>query len=248
MKNAFHKLLFLMIAVVFYGVVSYSQAKKIPGKKAVVTTQSRSTAASHPIAKSVQPAKPHTATPGKKITKPVNTVNPRTVNTTIPNKPVSNAEITNVTLSGREQEMINEINNLRANPARYCVYVEHYLQKYETDDEVKSAAKEFVVLLKKMKPLTPLAVSTTLYNDARQYGMLMARKNIFEHSSLPYYENLSLGHKDIRDAIIDLLIDDGIPDRGHRNNLLSEKIKSVAVYELPGKVQNIAYCYVQEFK
>ena len=144
--------------------------------------------------------------------------------------------------------MINEINNLRANPARYCVYVENYLQKYEADDEVKSAAKELVELLKKMKPLTPLAVSTAMYKDARQYGMLMARKNIFEHSSLPYYENLSLGHKDIRDAIVDLLIDDGIPNRGHRNNLLSEKIKNVAVYELPGKVQDIAYCYVQEFK
>jgi uncharacterized protein YkwD len=87
-----------------------------------------------------------------------------------------------------------------------------------------------------------------MYNDAKQYGLLMAKKNIFEHSSLPYFENLSLGYKDIRDAIVDLLIDDGIPDRGHRKNLLSEKIKQVTVFELPGKVRDIAYCYVQEFK
>ena len=237
-----------MIAAVCWGLASYSQAKKIPAKKTGVTTKPKSTVANHPVTKSVQPAKPHTATTVKKITKPVKKVNPTAVTTAIPNKPVNNAEITNVALTSREQEMINEINNLRANPARYCVYVENYLQKYEADDEVKSAAKELVELLKKMKPLTPLAVSTAMYKDARQYGMLMARKNIFEHSSLPYYENLSLGHKDIRDAIVDLLIDDGIPNRGHRNNLLSEKIKNVAVYELPGKVQDIAYCYVQEFK
>jgi Uncharacterized protein with SCP/PR1 domains len=99
-----------------------------------------------------------------------------------------------------------------------------------------------------MQPLTPLSVNPTMYNDARQYGLLMAKRNVFEHSSLPYAENLSLGYRDIRDAIVDLLIDDGIPDRGHRKNLLSEKIKQVAVYELPGKVQDIAYCYVQEFK
>jgi hypothetical protein len=47
---------------------------------------------------------------------------------------------------------------------------------------------------------------------------------------------------------VDLLIDDGIPDRGHRKNLLSEKIKQVTVFKLPGKVRDIAYCYVQEFK
>ena len=87
-----------------------------------------------------------------------------------------------------------------------------------------------------------------MYNDAKQYGLLMAKKNIFEHSSLPYFENLSLRYKDIRDAIVDLLIDDGIPDRGHRKNLLSEKIKQVTVFKLPGKVGDIAYCYVQEFK
>lgn len=57
----------------------------------------------------------------------------------------------------------------------------------------------------------------------------MAKKNVFEHSSLPYSENLSPGYRDIRKAIVDLLIDDGIPDRGHRKNLLSEKIKQVAV-------------------
>ncbi len=99
-----------------------------------------------------------------------------------------------------------------------------------------------------MPPLNPLILNPLMYNDAKQYGMMMASKNFIGHSDLPYAENLSLGYENIREAIIDLLIDDDVEDRGHRKNLLNDHLKSVAVFELPGKVQDIPYCYVQEFR
>lgn len=219
----------------------YAQVKKPVVKKAVVT------------AKLKAPVKTNTAA----VVKPKLSVQNKTIDikkvkaikiSAVANKAVNNSEITNVSLTNREKEMINEINSLRSNPARYCTYVENYLQKNDVDDEIKIAAKELIGVLKKLEPLPPLTLNLLMYNDARQYGLLMAKRNIFEHSSLPYAENLSLGYKDIRDAIVDLLIDEGIPDRGHRKILLNEKIKHVAVFELPGKVQDIAYCYVQEFK
>lgn len=238
----------LILVAVFSAGQSYSQAKKQPVKKTVVADKTKSTAkANAPVAKSI-PVKNKTTTTAKKVTPPpVKTIN-KTAVTSIPNKQVNNSEITNVTLTSREQEMINEINSLRLNPAKYCTYVENYLQKNDLDENVKVAAKELVTILKKMKPLNPLTINPSMYIDAKQYGLLMAKRNVFEHSTLPYYENLSLGYRDIRDAIVDLLIDDGIPDRGHRKNLLNDNIKQVAVFELPGKVQDIGYCYVQEFK
>lgn len=237
-----------MLLVAFSPGQSYSQAKKAPVKKAVVPNKSKVPVKTNTaVTKAKAPIKSKPVVTAKKFTPPVKPVN-KTAVTLVPNKPVNNSEITNAVLTSREQEMINEINNLRTNPAKYCTYVEGYLQKNDVDDEVKVAARELVVILKKMKPLNPLTINPVMYTDAKQYGLLMAKKNVFEHSSLPYFENLSLGYKDVRDAIVDLLIDEGIPDRGHRKNLLNEKIKHVAVYELPGKVQDIAYCYVQEFK
>lgn len=245
MKKLFFSI--TMLITVCYTGQTYSQVKKPPVKKATVSGKPNAPVKVNPaITKSKVPLKKPVTT-AKKIT-PAMPVNKTVIAATVPNKPVNNTEITNVALTSREQQMIDEINNLRTNPGRYCTYVEEYLQKHDADEDVKLAAKELVGILKNLKPLNPLAINPVMYNDAKQYGLLMAKKNVFEHSSLPYAENLSLGYKDIRDAIVDLLIDEGVPDRGHRKNLLSEKMKHVAVYELPGKVQDIAYCYVQEFK
>ena len=254
MKN----ILLISLILSFCITQSYSQVKKPAAKKpvttkpAVKTTTAKTTTAKTNTAvakpKTVQNKPAVKTSTAKKIMTPAKAISKPVANTSIPNQPVNNVEITNASITGREQQMIDEINQLRTNPAKYCTYVETYLQKYDADEDVKIAAKEVLTILKSMKPLTPLTISPVMYNDAKQHGLLMSKKNVFEHSSLPYAENLSLGYKDIRDAIVDLLIDDGIPNRGHRKNLLSEKIKQVAVFELPGKVQDIGYCYVQEFK
>lgn len=237
--------LLIILFFAFNAIPSYSQTKKAPVKKAAAVSKIQtSVKANTSVVKAKLPVQNKSIT--AKITPPVKTISKPVVTPAVQSKPVT--EVISPTLTGREQEMINEINNLRLNPAKYCTYVEAYLQKNDVDADVKVAAKELMTLLKKMPPLNPLTINSVMYNDARQYGLLMAKKNVFEHSSLPYAENLSLGYKDIRDAIVDLLIDDDNPERGHRKNLLSEKIKQVAVFELPGKVQDIGYCYVQEFK
>lgn len=153
-----------------------------------------------------------------------------------------------VTVSLRELEMIKEINTFRANPPAYAVFIRKYLEGINPDKNQRMAADELFKQLKKLKPLSPLSVNLTMYKEAREFGMYMVKNNIFEHSNLPYNENLSLGYSNIRDAICDLLIDDNVDDRGHRKNLLSDKINYIAVYECPGKVQDIEYCYVQVFK
>ena len=65
---------------------------------------------------------------------------------------------------------------------------------------------------------------------------------------MPYAENLSFGIQEIRKALINLLIDEEVEARGHRKNILRKNINLVAVYEIPGTVENFDFCFIQEFK
>lgn len=171
------------------------------------------------------------------------------VNKTLPVKSINEPiKAPVVTLTSRELEMVNEINILRTDPEKYYSYIQVYLQTKKIGKEEKEAAKEVAAILKKMTPMNALTVNMKMYNDAQEFGLTLIKDDELSHSSLPYFENLSLGHKEIKNAILDLLIDDGIPDRGHRKNLLNPNLKQVAVVELPGKINDIPYCYIQEFK
>jgi hypothetical protein len=141
MRSIFFRLTFLLVAVLNI-MQSYSQVKKVVVKKTVVTTKPKVAVKTNPalVAKSKLPVQAKTVAV-KKVVQPAKAKAAFIVPSTVPNKPVNNSEITNVSLTNREQEMINEINNLRTNPAKYCTYVENYLQKNDVDDDVKTAAK-----------------------------------------------------------------------------------------------------------
>lgn len=201
----------------------------------------------HPT--TVKPATTAANTAAKKTATTSDPKKPTSVNTNASNKTAApNLPETLPTPTKREQEMISEINSLRSNPPSYINYVLEYLKKNDVDKKTKTAATELVIQLKKTPPLPPLTVNPVMYNDAKKYGMEMSNNNYFSHSNLPYAENLSLGYENIREAIIDLLIDDDQEDRGHRKNLLNNQAKYIAVVELPGKIQDMPYCYLQEFK
>ena len=210
-----------------------------------------------------------TATPQKKtitVTKKAATVKPKTttvakkttgtatkttvVKKTIPvkatnTKPLPVAELK---MSSRETQMVNEINLVRSDPPGYVKFIKEYLKTAHLSKHGITVANELMDELKRLQPLGSLIVSWDMYREARDYGKLMMENNITEHSDLPYNENLSFGIENIREAIIDLLIDEEIPNRGHRRNILKKEISYIAVHELPGKVDDFQYCYIQEFK
>ncbi len=151
-------------------------------------------------------------------------------------------------MTGREKQMVDEINLVRSDPAGYIKYVKEYIKKTNAGKGIKAAANELMDELKHLSPLNKLQISPKLYVDAKNYGKQLVENNSIEHSDLPYSENLSFGIENIRDAIIDLLIDDGISERGHRKNILKKNITMIGVVELEGKVEDYPHCYVQEFK
>lgn len=161
---------------------------------------------------------------------------------------VNKNENANVQPAARELEMIAEINNLRRDPKAYIPFVEKFIRENVKNKEIPVAGKELIKQLKSMQALPELTLNPVMYSAARQFGLSLKDQDEIDHSDLPYYENLSLGHPNIRDAIIDLLVDDGFPDRGHRSNLLNPTISKIAVYEVPGDVQGYSNCYIQVFK
>lgn len=191
--------------------------------------------------------------PTAKVVKPVPTKTPAATKSTTVVKPVKPApgkslSMAELNMTNREKQMVDEINLVRSNPPGYIKYVTEYLKKAGVSKSEKAAAKELVEILKNTQPLNTLKISPALYIDAREFGKELLENNSIEHSSLPYAENLSFGIENIREAIIDLLIDDEVESRGHRKNILKKNITLVAVHEIPGTVENFDFCYIQEFK
>lgn len=167
-----------------------------------------------------------------------------------------------------EKDMITEINLLRSNPSAYIPYIEQHIaaiesgQRASEPDEVM-LARELINQLRSSKPLPLLQPHQGLYFAAKNHGSEMRAKAMKGHRSIdgayPWdrilkiapdlsdgNENLVGGASDIREAIVLLLIDAGIPDRGHRRNLLNPSWEYVAVYYV-GDVGDMSNNWVQNF-
>lgn len=173
-------------------------------------------------------------------------------------------------LSAREQEMVNEINLLRGNPKGYIPYITAYKQKLQTMEfqgnfaqREAQAADELIRELNNLAPLSILKLHPKLHQAAKLHGEEMKSRGYSGHigkdGSYPWdrikrldpalkdgNENLVGGPKSIREAVILLLVDSGIPDRGHRKTLLQKDWEYVACSEV-GTVAGIPNYWVQNF-
>lgn len=55
-------------------------------------------------------------------------------------------------------------------------------------------------------------------------------------------ENLSFGQQTGEDVIMQLFIDDGVADRGHRENLMNDQFRVVGIYSGPHKEYETMCC------
>lgn len=147
----------------------------------------------------------------------------------------------------REQQVLDEINLVRTNPKAYITYIDVYLGDMDSDASERSAANELKNELKKMVPLRPLVFSKQLYQSCKNHGSYVSKTKKFVHSKGDYAENIQYGQSEVRNAVIDLLIDDGIPSRGHRKNILNPKNKYFAVFEITPSIKGMEYFFIQQF-
>jgi uncharacterized protein YkwD len=164
-----------------------------------------------------------------------------------------------VYLSPMEKDLILEINKLRSDPARYAEeYIaplaKHYdrrLLYYPGDKglltkEGVRALHECVRELKRHSPMPLVYPSRGLTRAARDHvsdqsrsgrtghlggdrSTLRTRIERYGEWKVRIAENIAYGGKSAKQIVIYLLIDDGIPGRGHRKNFLNPEFKMVGV-------------------
>lgn len=154
----------------------------------------------------------------------------------------------NSTKSGRTQEFIDEINLVRTQPDTYIKFIPDFLDYFNSCVDERSDADELIEELKHLKPMGELQHSTELYNLAKSHCEWMAKTGKFKHSRFSYAENIQFGNSIVRYAVIDLLIDHGVPGREHRKNLLNSNFTSIGVYEIINSSKGMDYIVVQIFQ
>lgn len=83
------------------------------------------------------------------------------------------------------------------------------------------------------------------YTQAQTSNMMMdkrVKRHLSEQGALS--ENVSFGWGEARDIVLQMIIDDGVKSRGHRNNLFGSNFKRVGVAS--GEHKTYQHCTVME--
>lgn len=171
-------------------------------------------------------------------------------------------------MKSEELEMIEEINLVRSNPKGYIPYIKEYIKDVKSGKsfgfgDPVAVSYELIDQLENTPPLSILEPSECVYRAAKIHGEDRKNAGSNDHvgtdGSWPWdrilkacnglqdgNENLVGGPSSIRKAVILLLVDDGIPNRGHRSTLLNPKWKYVGCYKI-GTVGQMPNSWVQNF-
>ncbi|HMH43662.1 MAG TPA: CAP domain-containing protein [Pyrinomonadaceae bacterium] len=154
-------------------------------------------------------------------------------------------------LSKAEQDLLNEINQARAQPQTYATYLEQLKPLFKgknytavgqetlTTQEGWDAVEDAIKFLRAAKPLGPLTTSRGLCLAASSHvkeqsasgatGHAGANNTMIEQRVKPFGswqggigENLTYGNESARERILTWLIDDGVTTRGHRKRIMSQ--------------------------
>lgn len=161
-------------------------------------------------------------------------------------------------MSEFEREVLQEQNLARTDPGRYANYVADWLRYYDgkvrqfpggmriTTVEGRRGVVRAVRFLQAQEPLPPLSPSAGLTRAARDHVVDTGPKGWMGHfgsdGSEPadrisrygkWYgrvgENITYGGTTARELVIRLIIDDGIPGRGHRENIFNPQFTLTGV-------------------
>lgn len=180
-------------------------------------------------------------------------------------------------LNDQEKNLILAMNLVRSDPSKFSeLYVVPRFDYYDKKlfrfpgkvarrlKEGLSAAKELNRVLKRTDPLPILYPSKGVSNASADHARYMKEKGTTSHAGqggmdkrVSKYgewkkslaENLQWGASNAHEAIISLLIDDGVPSRGHRVNMMNPVFTKVGVSVKDHPEYKISYVinYVGDF-
>lgn len=164
-------------------------------------------------------------------------------------------------LNDEEKNLVLAMNLIRHNPGLYAdLYVSQYIGYFSgkllnypgrisiLTQEGVAPARELYQELKKAKPSELFFPSQKLSLAARSHALYQSRTGQTGHGGQggmrarieregkwrgSIGENIAYGNWSAHDAIMGLMIDDGVPDRGHRKNMLNSSFRVVGVAIAP---------------
>lgn len=176
-------------------------------------------------------------------------------------------------LSTIEAEVIKEINFARTAPQKYAAYLEELRARYSGKEyrvaanaparitvEGLAALDEAIAYLRVAKPLPPINASQGMTRGARDHckdlsatnstghkgsdgNFVDARVNRYGEWTKAIGENIAYGEENARDVVLGMLIDDGNPKRGHRQNIFNPNYGFAGV-SLSGRTTQGALCVI----
>lgn len=162
------------------------------------------------------------------------------------------------TLSPLEKAVVHEINLVRIAPKDYVPFLEQF-KKYYHEKLIKlpnktpiitkegmEALREAIRFLRSTKPVPRLTLSRGMSLGAKDHVKDLGLSGGLQHQgsdrSQPWErvnrygtwqkviaENISFGHDQARNIVLSLIIDDGVPHRGHRKNILNPDFRVMGV-------------------
>jgi uncharacterized protein YkwD len=160
--------------------------------------------------------------------------------------------------SALEKGVLAEMNRARTNPQAYSMSLRQWRQKFQgkkarlapgfflQTKEGVSAVDEAIKVLEKTTPSGQLRMSQGLSQAARDHVLDQGKRGTIGHTgsneSSPFDrmsrygrwgktagENISYGANTAAAVVRDLIVDDGIPDRGHRANIFRPEYRLAGV-------------------
>ena len=157
------------------------------------------------------------------------------------------------------QEILDELNLVRTNPQGYVKYLKQCLASFVEDfvyidgvgrrmscHEGRAAVYECIEVLENTLPMGTLSMNENLCNSSIWLAKDQAYHGTTGHDGsdgstmtdrvkragfigMGWGENCAYGQYTARDFIMALLIDDDVPSRGHRKNILNSKYTQVGI-------------------
>lgn len=157
------------------------------------------------------------------------------------------------------RQVLAEINLARTEPRTYAGFIREFRGQFrgkyfvlpgspvrtQTSEGVKTV-DEAIKFLTRLKPLPPLSWSEGLAEAAAELAEEQGRSGATGHTGRQSHgmrerierhgkwerqiaENIGYGPQDPRNMIMQLIIDDGVPDRGHRKNTFGATFDTTGV-------------------
>ncbi len=161
-------------------------------------------------------------------------------------------------LSPLEKRVVDEMNLARTSPKAYLSLLEQFKKYYDErhlklpgetpilTKEGTSAVVEATRFLRSQKPVPPLSPSKGMTSGAKDHLRDLRTSGASQHKGsdgsqawdrVNRYgtwqkiigENISFGHTKARNIVMTFIIDDGVPNRGHRKNIFNTDFRLVGV-------------------